>query len=187
MTRPAPGRTAGRRPVSSTGLPSVFPHAEDDPGHATLIRRRLARAGVANEVAHAPDGRQALGYLFRRGAFADRSASVNVRLLLDISVPFLSGCDVLRGRKADPDARTPLIMPTTDDPRDVETCYALGCGVYIAEPVQYEAIRRLGLLFEIIQEPAASVWNDRGRRCMTRRQGAGPGNGRDDREHTSLP
>jgi CheY-like chemotaxis protein len=133
--------------------------AEDDDGHATLIRRNLTRAGVANEIIHVKDGEQALDYLFRRGAFAGRPADVNILLLLDINMPLVSGVDVLRILKGNPaTARTPVIMlTTTDDPRDVETCYGLGCSVYITKPVQYEsfveAVRRLGMFLEIIQVP----------------------------------
>ena len=145
--------------MSTTGKPLVILLAEDDDGHATLIRRNLTRAGVVNEVVHVTDGRQALDYLFRRGAFADRPRDVNILLLLDINMPFVDGVEVLRQLKAnEATARTPVIMlTTTDDPRDVDNCYALGCSVYITKPVRYEsfveAVRRLGMFLEIIQVP----------------------------------
>ncbi len=136
--------------------------AEDDPGHATLIRRNLARAGVVNELVHVTDGQQALDYLFRRGAFADRPKDANILLLLDINMPLIDGFEVLRQLKAnEATARVPVIMlTTTDDPRDVAKGYELGCNVYIPKPVQYEAfveaMRRLGLFLEIIQVPATN-------------------------------
>ena len=41
------------------------------------------------------------------------------------------------------------MLTTTDDTREVERCYALGCNGYIQKPVDYErfadAIRNLGL------------------------------------------
>lgn len=145
--------------MSDARKPLMILMAEDDPGHATLIRRNLARAGVANEVVHVPDGQQALDYLFRRGAFADRPKDANILLLLDINMPRIDGFEVLRQMKANgATARTPVIMlTTTDDPRDVARGYELGCSVYIPKPVQYEAfveaMRRLGLFLEIIQVP----------------------------------
>jgi CheY-like chemotaxis protein len=148
--------------MSNTGKPLLVLLAEDDDGHATLIRRNLARAGVVNDVVHVKDGQQALDYLFRRGGFADRPADQNILLLLDINMPLLSGVDVLRVLKGtEATARTPVIMlTTTDDPRDVEKCYALGCSVYIAKPVRYEsfveAIHRLGLFLEIIKVPSVN-------------------------------
>lgn len=145
--------------MSDARKPLVILMAEDDLGHATLIRRNLARAGVANEVVHVADGQQALDYLFRRGAFADRPRDANVLLLLDINMPLIDGFEALRRMKADAAlARTPVIMlTTTDDPRDVARGYELGCSVYVPKPVRYEAfveaMRRLGLFLEIIQVP----------------------------------
>ena len=145
--------------MNNARKPLMILMAEDDPGHATLIRRNLVRAGVVNEIVHVADGQQALDYLFGRGAFADRPRDANVLLLLDINMPLIDGFEVLRRMKANAaTARTPVIMlTTTDDPRDVAKGYELGCSVYIPKPVQYEAfveaMRRLGLFLEIIQVP----------------------------------
>ena len=145
--------------MTNTRKPLMILMAEDDDGHATLIRRNLVRAGVANEVVHVADGQQALDYLFRRGAFADRPTDANVLLLLDINMPRIDGFEVLRQMKASgATAQVPAIMlTTTDDPRDVAKGYELGCSVYVPKPVQYEsfveAMRRLGLFLEIIQVP----------------------------------
>ena len=142
--------------------PMVILLAEDDPGHATLIRRNLSRAGVINDVVHVTDGQQAVDYALARGQYAGRPGGQTLLLLLDINLPLINGVEVLRQLKADPrTARSPVIMlTTTDDPRDVEQCYALGCSVYIVKPLKYEtfveAMRRLGLFLEIIQVPPAT-------------------------------
>ena len=133
--------------------------AEDDEGHATLVRRNLKRAGVANEIIHVQDGRQALDYVRRQGEFADRPSTGFLLLVLDINMPRLDGVEVLRQIKQDEKtAKLPVIMlTTTDDPREVERCYGLGCSVYITKPVEYEAfveaVRRLGLLLQIVEVP----------------------------------
>jgi DNA-binding NarL/FixJ family response regulator len=59
-------------------------------------------------------------------------------------------------------AQIPVIMlTTTDDPREIERCYKLGCSVYITKPVQYdefvEALKRLGMFLEIIKVPQGSA------------------------------
>lgn len=141
-------------------LPALRPvrilMAEDDPGHATLVRRGLIRAGVRNDVVAVTDGQQALDYVFARGAFAGRPPGTDLLVLLDINLPLIGGVDVLRQMKADPaTASIPVIMlTTTDDPRDVARCYDLGCSVYIVKPLQQEAfteaMRRLGLVLDII-------------------------------------
>ena len=72
-------------------------------------------------------------------------------------MPKIDGINVLRRLKAD--ARTSLIptimLTTTDDPREINRCYELGCNVYITKPVEYEsfieAIRRLGFFLQIVK------------------------------------
>jgi CheY-like chemotaxis protein len=134
--------------------------AEDDDGHATLVQRNLKRAGIANEVVRASDGQEALDYLRCQGRHAARVPNGPLLLLLDINMPRVDGVEVLRQIKADDrTARTPVIMlTTTDDPREVERCYQLGCSVYVTKPVAYEefieAIKRLGLFLAIVKVPA---------------------------------
>jgi len=133
--------------------------AEDDDGHATLIQRNLQRAGVINEIVHVKDGQEALDYLRGSGAYAGRGNHVPTLMLLDINMPRVNGIDVLREVKNDPaTSALPVIMlTTTDDPREVQRCYELGCSVYLTKPVQYaefvEAIKRLGMFLEIIKAP----------------------------------
>jgi CheY-like chemotaxis protein len=134
--------------------------AEDDDGHASLIQRNMKRAGVGNEVARVRDGQEALDYIRRQGAYADRPV-VPLLVLLDINMPKVDGIGVLQAIKADPaTTKLPIIMlTTTDDPREVERCYALGCSVYVTKPVKYDdfvdALTRLGMFLEIIKVPHA--------------------------------
>jgi CheY-like chemotaxis protein len=143
--------------------PLVILLAEDDDGHAQLIRRNLKRAGVVNQVVRVRDGQEALDYLHRRGTFVDRPPRAPLLLLLDINMPRVDGVEVLKAIKADPaTAQIPAIMlTTTDDPREVERCYQLGCSVYISKPVRYEdfveALTRLGMFLEIIKVPAGGA------------------------------
>jgi CheY-like chemotaxis protein len=136
--------------------------AEDDDGHASLIQRNLKRAGVANQVVRARDGQEALDYIRGQVAHVDRASSAPLLLLLDINMPKMDGVGVLQAIKADPaTAQIPVIMlTTTDDPREVNRCYELGCSVYITKPLQYEAfvdaLTRLGMFLEIIKVPHAS-------------------------------
>jgi len=135
--------------------------AEDDAGHAGLIRKNLGRAGIINTVKHFEDGQACLDYLFCRGEEGEtRKSGDSYVLLLDIRMPKVDGVEVLRQVKADPELRKiPVIMiTTTDDPREVEHCHALGCSNYITKPVEYEAfvnaIRQLGLFLSVVQVPS---------------------------------
>ena len=53
-----------------------------------------------------------------------------------------------------------IILTTTDEPYEIERCYALGCNVYISKPIEYEeladAIRKLGLFLSIVQIPVGA-------------------------------
>lgn len=133
--------------------------AEDDDGHASLIHRNLIRAGLTNGFIRVWDGQEALDLLRGEGEHAGRVIHGDFLLLLDINMPRVDGIEVLRQVKADPRlSSTPIIMlTTTDDPREVERCYKLGCNVYITKPVAYEgfveAIRQLGLFLQVVKVP----------------------------------
>jgi CheY-like chemotaxis protein len=131
--------------------------AEDDDGHARLIERNLQRAGFVNRIVRAKDGQEALDIV--RAGNGGLPADTQFLLLLDINMPRVDGLEVLRQLKADPrTAKLPAIMlTTTDDPREVDRCYQLGCSIYITKPVRYEdfveALNRLGMFLEIVKLP----------------------------------
>ena len=139
--------------------------AEDDEGHADLIRRNLVRAGIVNQLLHFKDGQEIMDYLLRKGDGPKRQSGTAYVLLLDIRMPKLDGVEVLTQMKADPELRKiPVIMiTTTDDPREVERCHALGCSSYIAKPVEYDrfvnAIRQIGLFLAVVEVPRTNGGN----------------------------
>lgn len=139
--------------------PMVILLAEDDEGHALLVKRNLARAGIANHIVHVTDGQEALDFVRRKGKHASRAAGTPLLLILDINMPCLDGVQVLQQIKADEGtAKIPVIMlTTTDDPREIQRCYEIGCSVYITKPVEYEqfveAVKRLGLFLQVVQVP----------------------------------
>ena len=143
---------------------------EDDDGHATLVERNLRRSGVSNGFVRFSDGQQALDYFFGPPGAGGRAAATapglppredlsNYVVLLDLRMPRVDGFEVLRRLKADPStASVPVIvLTTTDDPREIERCYELGCNVYITKPVEYdafiEAVRRLGFFLQVVKLP----------------------------------
>ena len=134
--------------------------AEDDEGHAGLIRKNLQRAGIVNPLIHFKNGQEVLDFLFRKpDVSSSREPGTAYVLLLDIRMPKLDGVEVLAAIKKDAElCKLPVIMiTTTSDPREVENCHTLGCNNYITKPVDYEAfvqaIRQLGLFLSVVQVP----------------------------------
>jgi len=133
--------------------------AEDDEGHANLIRKNLKRSGITNQIIHFKDGQETVDFLFRRGDGPHRMDGEAYVLLLDIRMPRLDGTQVLQEVKGDPELKKlPVVMiTTTDDPLEVERCHQLGCNNYICKPVEYDAfinaIRQLGLFLSVVQVP----------------------------------
>lgn len=133
--------------------------AEDDEGHADLIRKNLARSGIANPIIRFKDGQEISDFLFCRGSGPRRESGKPYILLLDIRMPKMDGTEVLRQIKGDAELRKmPVVMvTTTDDPREVALCHALGCNSYITKPVEYDAfvnaIRQLGMFLLVVQVP----------------------------------
>ena len=131
--------------------------AEDDDGHAELIQDHLREAGVNNPMRRFRDGQEAWDYLNTVNGGEHRENGKAYLLLLDIRMPRMDGVEVLRRVKQSPTLRNmPVIMlTTTDDPREVEACYRLGCNCYVTKPIDFtrfsEALRTLGLFVMIVQ------------------------------------
>jgi CheY-like chemotaxis protein len=149
--------------VSSEGSREiVILIAEDDPGHARLIEKNLSRAGLHNRIERFQDGQAVLDFLFHSGPGPHRAPDTPYLLLLDIRMPKVDGVEVLRRLKLDHELRKlpVIVLTTTDDPREVDRCHAIGCASYIVKPVDYdkfaEAIKSLGLFLSLVQIPEIS-------------------------------
>ena len=72
-------------------------------------------------------------------------------------MPKMDGIEVLKRMKSKEDLKDiPIMMlTTTDDPREVEACYKLGCNIYITKPVDFmkfaETLKRLGLFIQVVK------------------------------------
>lgn len=130
---------------------------EDDAGHALLIEKNLRRSGIGNKLIHIDTGTKAFDYFFGENTARDQYDKTLV--LLDLNLPGIDGYEVLKRLKGEHNTHSipVIVLTTTDNPREIDRCYELGCNVYITKPVEYdnfsEAIRKLGLMLAVIKIP----------------------------------
>ncbi len=132
--------------------------AEDDPNDVELTLSALAEYHLVNEIVVARDGVEALDYVYRRGAFAERPTGFPVVILLDLKMPRLDGLQVLRQLKSDDVTRCiPIVILTSSrESQDLQECYLLGVNAYVVKPVRFaefiEAIKSIGMFWALINE-----------------------------------
>lgn len=133
--------------------------AEDDDGHVELITSTLHDVGILNEVMRFRDGEEALEFFYGNGKKTGIKEGASYLLLLDIRMPKVDGVQVLERLKGDPRyKKMPVIMlTTTDEPREIERCHALGCNSYVTKPIAFadfvDKLHRLGLFIMVIEVP----------------------------------
>lgn len=134
---------------------------EDDQPTVGRVVEGLRTAGISNPILSLETGDDALGYLFRRDAYAD---SVQTRfprmILLDLNLPGTDGREVLSDIKQDEALRDiPVtVLSSSSDERDIQACYAHGANSYIqksADPAGYvNTMRRTkDFWFEVVALP----------------------------------
>jgi CheY-like chemotaxis protein len=139
--------------------PATIVMIEDDAGHARLIEKNIRRAGIGNTIKPFMTGEAALEFLLGDDGSGAGHRGETLLVLLDLNLPDMSGIDILHKIKQSDDLRlTPVVvLTTTDDRREIERCYDLGCNIYITKPVNYEqfaqAIQQLGQVFNVMQVP----------------------------------
>jgi CheY-like chemotaxis protein len=133
--------------------------AEDNPKDVELTLEALAKHNLANAVVTVRDGAEALDYLYRRGAFAERKPGCPAVVLLDLKMPKVSGIEVLRTVKTDPDLKDiPIVVLTSSrETPDLSECYRLGVNAYVVKPVDFvsfvNAVKEIGVFWAILNEP----------------------------------
>jgi len=137
---------------------------EDSPEDYEVTVRAFKKASLANPVYRCQDGEEALDFLYQRGAYADAIRAPRPGLiLLDLNLPGTDGRQVLAQVKGDPRLRCiPVVVLTTSaDERDIESCYRAGANSYIQKPVSLESfLRAIQVLknywFEIVLLPRSA-------------------------------
>ena len=133
--------------------------AEDNARDTELTLSALEEYHLANRVIVARDGVEALDYLYRRGAFADRDERDPVVVFLDLKMPRVNGLEVLKTIKADENLKSiPVVIVTSSrEEADLVRSYKLGANAFVVKPVDFDAfaqaIMEVGIFWAVLNEP----------------------------------
>lgn len=130
---------------------------EDNPDDEDLTLRALRRGGIANDVAVAHDGAEALDYLHGTGRHAGRDLSrMPAVVLLDLKLPRLSGIEVLKRIRGDARTRAlpVVVLTSSSEDEDMIRSYENGANSYVRKPVNFaeftKAVGELGMYWLLL-------------------------------------
>jgi CheY-like chemotaxis protein len=111
---------------------------DDDPAQADIFERLLREVGLEHRCYYAPSGNDALEFLRRRSPF--QNAPRPDLIILDLNMPGMDGCDVLREIKVDADLRCipVIIFSATTSVEDLTRCYNESANACIQKPGDFE-------------------------------------------------
>jgi len=112
-------------------------YAEDDENDAFLTNLAFEKAGILNRLVVVRDGRSAIEYLAGTGRYANRQEyPLPCLVLLDIKMPRVSGLEVLKWIRCQPNVCTvPVLMLTSSNQdSDIHRAYLLGANSYLIKP-----------------------------------------------------
>ena len=115
-------------------LPNIL-IIEDNEDDYEATERSFRRAHFVNPIFWCRNGQQAVEFLRTSGHTADL-------ILLDLNMPGMDGQHVLEFIKAEETLKSipVVVLATSADEKDIETCYALGASTYIQKPVNFEGL-----------------------------------------------
>jgi CheY-like chemotaxis protein len=127
---------------------------EDSANDIEFTLAAFEEGHLANKVVVLRDGSEALA---RLAELRDPSSMPAV-VLLDIKMPKVSGVEVLRKIKGDPNLKSlPVVMLTSSrEGPDITECYELGANGYVVKPVEFgdffDALKTLGKFWAVLNE-----------------------------------
>jgi CheY-like chemotaxis protein len=115
---------------------------EDNTFDAELTIRSFKDQKLANSVTWVKDGEEALNYVFRRGAYAERKGSDPRLILLDLKMPRVGGIEVTREIKGNERTKhiPVVVMTSSNEESDIAECYKLGANSYIVKPLDFVSL-----------------------------------------------
>lgn len=133
-------------PLSNLGLNNapLLVVEDSDEDFSTFVRI-VQEFQFQHPVYRACDGEDALDYLYQRGLYTDpRQAPRPAVIVMDLNLPGTDGREVIEQVKQDAVLKSiPIVVLTTsDNPRDVSSCYHFGINSYMLKPIGIPELRR---------------------------------------------
>ncbi len=118
-------------------------YAEDDENDVFFMERAFQQAGIEHRLQAVADGKSAIEYLSGTGAYQSREKHpLPCLILLDLSMPGISGHEVLKWVRSQPATCTvPVIVLTSSNQEsDIHRAYILGANGYLIKPGKPEEL-----------------------------------------------
>lgn len=114
---------------------------EDNPGDVDLTKVALKKCMIANHVAVARDGEEAMAILHRQGEHV--GAARPDLVFLDLNMPKKNGMEVLQEIKQDPSLRRipVVVMTSSKAEEDILRSYDLHANCFVTKPVDLDQFR----------------------------------------------
>lgn len=106
---------------------------EDDAIEVMKLKRAIKKLQLAHELIEAKNGEEALSLLRDNDILPDI-------IFLDLNMPKINGIEFLKIIKEDDVLKyiPTVILTTSNNRKDVLTCYQIGIAGYIIKPLKYE-------------------------------------------------
>ena len=129
---------------------------EDSDDDAEMTMHSLSDHRLGNRIVRLRDGQEALDYFFLDGGQETTRKSMPKLILLDIKMPKVTGLEVLRELRGNPETSgLPIVLLTSSaEERDLHQAYELHANSYIVKPVIFEkfveSIREIGMYWLVL-------------------------------------
>ncbi len=123
-------------------LPVLY--VDDSPDDVFFLGRAFSLVAPGVQLRIIPDGQAAADY-FNPAAPGDPPPESLALAILDLNLPGRSGLEVLKQIRQH--SRTPglpvVILSASNQPKDIDACYAEGCNAYLVKPTDSEGLRNI--------------------------------------------
>ncbi|MEP2509973.1 MAG: response regulator, partial [Reichenbachiella sp.] len=118
----------------------------DNIDEARLTVRALAAEQITNDIYWVKDGQEARDFLLAKGQYTSRDSRESPKLiLLDLELPNITGLELVKIIKSNPDTQTiPVVVLTSySENQYLHECYRLGVNSYIVKPVSFQQFLKM--------------------------------------------